>query len=126
LVDMEMERQRVNENGQDFSGTPVSFRNDIGIARASTYQQLTGLYQVGTYPRVYDPVDQVVTPSAYVNTDLDMRGKVGGSTGFFASASTSRQQGAVRFLDGYTRYSGRLNVDHRFSDAVNFSAQTFY
>ncbi|MFL5579019.1 MAG: SusC/RagA family TonB-linked outer membrane protein [Gemmatimonadaceae bacterium] len=126
LVDMDVERRRVNENGQDFSSPPVSFRNDVGIARAANFQQLTGLYQTASWPTVYDPIAQVSKPSAFVNADVDMRGKVGGSTGFFASAGSSRQQGALRYLDGYQRYSGRLNIDHRFSDLVTFSAQTFY
>ena len=126
VIDMDVERRRVNNNVEDHALTPQNFAGDAGISRAANYQALTGSYQVNTFPRVYDPIAAALTPSAFATTDFDVRGKIGGSTGFFASLSSARQQGAVRFLEGFRRYSGRLNIDHRFTDNLNFSAQTFY
>lgn len=127
LVDLEAERRRVNDSPplEDFALPPQNFRYDAGIGRAAGYDQLTGVFQVNQWVKTYDPVGQVVTPSAFTNTNIDVRGRVG-STGVFASVSNFQQQGAVKFLDGYERNSARVNVDHIFTDRLSANVTTYY
>ena len=124
-VDMDEERKRVNDQPADYSLPPQVFRYDAGIARAATYGQLTGLYQVNPWPTTHDPVGQVVSPNGFMSTNVDMRGRVG-MTGVFASVSHFEQQGAVKFLNGYSRNSGRVNLDHNFTDALSAHVNSYY
>jgi len=124
-VDMDEETYRINQNPQDFALPPQNFLYDAGIARAAPYDQLTGVFQVNPWPTQTNPVAQVVTPSAFANTNLDLRGKVG-STGVYASVSNLTQQGAVKFLSGYRRNSARINLDHNFGDRLSASLTSYY
>lgn len=124
-IDWDAEVARINNNGQDFSDPPQQFLRDFGISSAPNYDQLTGVFQTGVWPQMRDPVGELVTPSSYANTNLDMRGRVN-NTSVFASFGNSVQQGAVQFLNGYTRNSMRLNVDHEFTGKLTFSANSFY
>lgn len=126
-VDWDTEVQRMNNSGIANSNPSIPIKNDIGIGNAPTdsYNQLTGLYQVTRWPKMRDPLGTMVTPSAYANTSVDMRGKVS-NTGFYGSIGNSVQQGAIRALGGYKRNSARLNVDQIFSDKLTANLNTFY
>ena len=124
-IDWDQEVIRINNSGQDFSSAPQLFLQDYGIGSAPPYESLTGLYLATPWPHYRDPVSQVVTPSAYANTNLDMRGKVS-NTGVFASISNLTQEGAVEFVDGFVRNSARVNVDQRFSDNMSANINSFY
>lgn len=124
-IDWDKEVQRVNNSGEDFSLPPQLFLRDFGISSAPSYDQLTGVFQVNNWPTMRDPVGQVVSPSAYANTNLDIRGRVN-NTGFFASVGNSTQQGAVRFLSGFTRNGLTLNVDQQFSDKISATFNSRY
>jgi TonB-linked SusC/RagA family outer membrane protein len=124
-IDWDQEVQRVNNSGEDFSLAPQKFMQDYGIASAPPYDQLTGLFLATQWPEYRDPVGQVVTPSVYANTNIDMRGKVN-NTGVYASVSNFTQQGAVKYVDGFVRNSARVNVDQQFSDRLSANINTFY
>ncbi len=124
-IDWDQEVQRINNSGEDFSLPPQLFLRDFGIASAPNYQQLTGQFLVTPWPHNRDPVGQLVTPSAYSNSTLDMRGKVGG-TGVYASVANLSQEGAIRALPGFNRNSARINVDQRFGDRVSGNVNTYY
>jgi TonB-linked SusC/RagA family outer membrane protein len=124
-IDWDTEVQRINNSGEDYSLPPQLFRNDFGIASAPNYDALTGVYQVNTWPVMRDPVGAVVSPSGYMNSNVDMRGKIN-NTSVYGSVGNSIQQGAVAFLTGYRRNSARVNVDQRFSDRISASLNTFY
>lgn len=124
-IDWDQEVQRVNNSGEDFALSPQLFLQDAGISSTPPYESLTGLFQVTKWPHYRDPVGQVVTPSAYSNTNLDLRGKVN-NTGVFASLSNLTQQGAVKFVDGYVRNSARVNVDQQFNDRLSATINSFY
>ncbi len=47
-------------------------------------------------------------------------------TNFHASFTNLQQQGVITGLEGYNRKSARINLDHRVSSAINFSATAFY
>lgn len=127
VVDIAKEAARVNNNGQPIALGAVGFQNDAGIA-----QQPLGKdndeqreFQVGTWPVVYDPVGQAVTPGQHVNNTIDATGRVGG-TSFFASANNYYEQGAIRFLNGTRRSSLRVNVDQNIGEALTFGVRSYY
>ena len=124
-IDWDQEVQRINNSGEDFSLPPQKFLRDFGIAAAPTYGQLTGLYLTTPWQHLRDPVGQVVSPSKYANTNLDMRGKVG-NTGVYASLSNLVQEGAIKFLPGFTRNAARVNVDQRFGDRISANVNSYY
>jgi TonB-linked SusC/RagA family outer membrane protein len=119
------EVQRINNSGVDFSLPPQNFMGDFGISNTPSYDHLTGTYQASVWPIMRDPVKQSVTPSAYANSTIDLRGKLS-NTGVYASVSNFVQQGAVRFLPGFVRNSARVNIDQRFGDKISGSLNTFY
>ena len=125
LINWDDEVQRINNSGEDFSLPPQKFYHDYGIGLAPNYPALTGLYLVTPWPHLRDPVGQAVSPSQYENSNIDMRGKAG-STGVYASISNFVQEGAVKFLPGFTRNSARVNVDQRFSDRVSANINSYY
>jgi TonB-linked SusC/RagA family outer membrane protein len=124
-IDWDTEVQRINNNGEDFSSPPQLFYRDFGIASAPNRDQLVSIFQTVQFPRMRDPVSQVVTPSRYGNTNVDMRGKVN-NTGVYASLSNFVQEGAVKFLPGFTRNSARVNVDQRFGDRISANINSYY
>ena len=119
------EVQRINNSGQDYALPPQLFLRDFGVSSAPNYQALTGLYLTTPWPVMRDPIGQVVTPSAYANTNVDMRGKVAG-TSIFASLSNLKQQGAITFLDGFSRNSARVNIDQRFGDRLSANINSYF
>lgn len=116
---------RINNSGVDFSLPPQQFLQDFGISSTPNYDQATGIFMATPWPIMRDPVSQVVTPNAYANTNIDMRGKVG-NTGVYASVSNFVQQGAIEFLPGFVRNSARVNVDQTFNDRISGSLNSFY
>lgn len=124
-INWDQEVQRINNSGEDFSLPAQLFMGDFGISSAPNYQQLTGLYLTTPWPQMRDPVAQIVTPSGYANTNIDMRGKVA-NTGVFASLSNFKQQGAVTYLQGFARNSARLNIDQRFGDRISGNINSYY
>ncbi|HUQ19168.1 MAG TPA: SusC/RagA family TonB-linked outer membrane protein [Gemmatimonadaceae bacterium] len=124
-IDWDTEVQRINNSGEDFTLPPQSFLRDYFISGAPTYENLTGYFQVNQWPVQRDPIAQAVTPSAYANTNVDMRGKVN-QTGVYASIGNFTQQGAVTYLSGFVRNSARVNVDQRFGDRISANINTFY
>ncbi|HEY3113653.1 MAG TPA: SusC/RagA family TonB-linked outer membrane protein [Gemmatimonadaceae bacterium] len=125
LMDWDKEVQRINNSGEDFSLPPQKFLRDYGIGAAAPYASLTGLFLTTQWPHMRDPVGQLVTPSRYTNSNIDMRGKTG-NTGVYASLSNFAQEGAVKFLPGFTRNSARVNVDQRFGDRVTANVNSYY
>jgi TonB-linked SusC/RagA family outer membrane protein len=124
-IDWDSEVQRINNSGEDFSLPPQAFFQEFDLASAPNYDQLTSQYLVVPWPKMRDPVAQLVTPSAYANTSMDMRGKIN-NTGVYASLGNLTQQGPVQYLGGFIRNSARVNVDQRFGDRVSANINTFY
>jgi len=125
LIDWDQEVQRVNNSGEAYSLAPQLFLYDFGISSAPSYDQLTGMFQVGQWPQMRDPIQGVLTPSAYANTNVDVRGNVN-RTGIYASFGNSVQQGAVQGLGGFRRNSVNAKVDQGFGDKLSATVNTFY
>jgi TonB-linked SusC/RagA family outer membrane protein len=124
-IDWDQEVQRINNSGEDFALTPQQFIGDLGFASAPTYERMTGTYEVSPWPVLRDPVGQLTTSAPYVNSSLDVRAKAN-ETGVFASLGNLTQQGAVRYIGGFTRNSARVNVDQVLGSKVTANINTFY
>ncbi|MDH3369435.1 MAG: SusC/RagA family TonB-linked outer membrane protein, partial [Gemmatimonadota bacterium] len=83
-------------------------------------------FQVDRWPfPTWNGVQQGVDPNVFQSQSLDLTGRVG-ATSFFASASYLDQPGSIRFLDGYNRYSLRLNVDQQVGSMFQLGVRTYY
>lgn len=124
-VDIYAEARRINDNQKVNPESPVNFINDYGIARNPGEQNMRSLYQVNQYPLAGNPVQQALTSGQTINATVDATGRIG-KTNFFASLNQLKQDGAVKFLSGYTRNSVRLNLDHQFGSDVDLQFRTSY
>lgn len=122
-VDIRAETYRINDQGGDFSLPPKLFLNDNGISVVIGQPQARGLYQASQFGQTFNPIRAYLTNGQTANTTVDATGRVG-RTNFFASANNFQQEGAVRFLDGYSRNSIRLNVDQTMANAFSFGVRT--
>ena len=124
-IDWDREVARINNNGQDFSGSPQAFAGEADFAVPPGYDQLTSQFMTTPWPKLRDPVGAMITPGMFANTNIDMRARVG-NTGVYASYGNLVQQGPVQFTGGFQRNSVRVNVDQRFSDRVSANINSFY
>jgi len=124
-IDIYQEAYRINNDGGDFSLSPVSISNDGGIARNPGQLNLRTLFQANEFPKTYNPIQQMVTNGEVINSTIDATGRVG-RTNFFASVNQLRQEGSIVFMPGYTRNSMRLNVDQQLGGNVNVSFRSSY
>lgn len=122
-VDIEAEAFRINDQGDDFALDPKLFLNDYGIGIVINQGAARGLFQSSPFPNTYNPIRAYLTRGQTYNTTLDATGRIG-RTNFFASGNQFRQEGAVRFLRGYTRNAVRLNVDQTMANAFSFGVRT--
>ncbi len=124
-MDLGVEALRIN-NTADVNPLPAqNIDNDAGIARNPGATTLRSLYQVNRYPLAGNPVRQVLTNGQTWNGTVDATGRIG-KTNFFASLNQLRQEGAVKFANGYNRNSVRLNLDHQFGNDVDLQFRTSY
>ncbi len=124
-VDIYQETRRINNNPEPVPLPPVNFTGDAGIARNPGVLNMRSLYQTNQFPLAGNPVRQFLTNGASLNATIDATGRVG-RTNFFASLNQLRNEGAVKFMDGYTRNSIRLNLDHQFGNDVDMQFRTSY
>src|ERR1019366_3052294 len=124
-VDIYAEALRINQGGATFALAPAGFINDCGISTNCGAVRLRGMYQANSYPTTYDVVGQQVTNGPWSNINVDMTGKFG-KANFFPSLGTLRQEGSIRYLDGYRRNSIRLNVDNTLGNNWTLSVRAYY
>ncbi|MFI5208139.1 MAG: SusC/RagA family TonB-linked outer membrane protein, partial [Gemmatimonadales bacterium] len=123
-IDWNTEAARVNNAPGDNALGPVTFPLDPGNGVA--LPALRNAYQAQTYPgRTYNVVHASIDNGAFENSTLDMTGRFNNTT-VFASASGLDQAGSIRYLSGFQRYSGRLNVDQRMGSQWTASLRTYY
>src|SRR5438045_2178514 len=119
------EQARVNNVPGDFAGPPTRFPMDPGST--ITGPPLRQRFQIEPWPgKSYNAVNQMMTPKPFMENTVDMTGRFGTSTRFFASASNRREEGAIRYLNGFTRNSFRINVDQGIGTDWNFAFRTSY
>jgi TonB-linked SusC/RagA family outer membrane protein len=124
-VDFEEEAFRVNDQGGDFALAPRSFIRDYGIGASAPKPELKALFQINHWPKRYDPIAQTITNGQFLNSNVDMTGRFG-NTSYFTSASNLMEEGSVRYLDGYRRTGGRVNVDQQIGEDWNVFVSSFY
>src|SRR5689334_77044 len=127
IVDGVILQGGVNNSFKPIALYAVGFQNDAGIAQQPLGKDIDEQreFQIGTWPVVYDPVGQVVTPGQHVNNSIDATGRVGG-TSFFASGNNYWEQGAIRYLNGVKRSSLRVNIDQNVGEALTFGVRSYY
>jgi TonB-linked SusC/RagA family outer membrane protein len=89
-------------------------------------QILTERFQSDPWPfPTWNGVKQGVDPKPFQQHTVDVTGRVA-ATSFFGSASFVDQPGSIRFLDGYNRYSLRLNVDQQLGEMFQLGVRSYY
>ncbi|HEV7594023.1 MAG TPA: SusC/RagA family TonB-linked outer membrane protein [Gemmatimonadaceae bacterium] len=125
-VDYAAEARRINGQGGDFPLSTFTFPIDPGSGLTSANPALRNQFLVNRWPGAnYDAVSQFVTPKPVLNNSLDMRGKYG-QTSFYASASAFNQGGAIKYLNGLQRTTGRINLDQQISSKWTASLTSYY
>ncbi|HWC73059.1 MAG TPA: TonB-dependent receptor plug domain-containing protein, partial [Gemmatimonadales bacterium] len=123
--DWATEAARINNAPGDFSLNPKGFPIDPGSTISGP--PLRQRFQVQPWPGTqYNAVNQLVTPKPFLENTLDMTGRFGTQTRFFASASNRHEEGAIRFLNGFNRNAFRINVDQGIGADWNLSFRTSY
>ena len=125
IFDFEREALRINGDSELQTLTALGFAREAGISAAPSLAVMKQIFQVEQWRRKYDPIRQLITPGQRTNSTFDAIGRFGG-TSFFGSLNNYWEEGALRGLKGYTRNSGRLNLDQTVGDDWTFGMRTFY
>ncbi len=125
FIDMQAEAQRINDVASPQALNPQGFLYDFGIAANPGRYRMLNMFQSTAFPQSYNQIEQATKTDQFMTANVDLRGKVN-STGFYGSASRTRQAGAFKFLRGYERNSGRLNLDQLIGSKMTLTATTFY
>ena len=125
------EQARINNQPGDFAGSPKGFPIDPGSTLSATAPGYSGdprreRFQIAPWPGTnYNAVAQTVDPHVYASNSVDLRGGYG-STRYYASAASISEPGAIRYLQGFRRYSFRANVDQAIGSQWNIGLRTAY
>ena len=110
-IDYAAEVARINGNSDPVALGPYTFPQDPGSGYANR-PELRNSFQIDQWPGMnYDAIGQFVQPKPYKSQNLELRGK-NGPNSMFASGSYVTQGGAIKFLEGFQRATGRLNASH--------------
>jgi TonB-linked SusC/RagA family outer membrane protein len=122
-VEWMKEIMRINNVNADTVRTPQVLQwSSPGLSGGD----LQNVYQAGIWPgRYYDSFAQVATNNPFTLNSLDASGRMG-QMRFYASASHSDNQGAVKGLDGQQHTRGRVNLDFNPWNSVTFQVSTMY
>lgn len=72
-----------------------------------------------------DPVDSFFRPGSLVNNTVTL-GQNTTSTNFFLSFNSTNETGVLREHDGYERFSGKLNLDHRLRSDLQLGVSAYH
>lgn len=111
-IDWATELARINGHPEDTVATPASLVVDP--TRPMTTELLANRFQVTPWPgRTYNHSRQALARSGAVSrSEVDWAGPLG-DLDVHGSLSLLTQPGALRFVEGYRRYTARLNVGRR-------------
>jgi TonB-linked SusC/RagA family outer membrane protein len=118
------EAARINNEPGLYALQPAIFGFDPGGSTSG--QVLRNNFQAKLFPgRTYNAINQVVQPKSFTTDNVDMTGRFG-ATQFYASGSFTQQGGAFRYLNGYNRWTARVNVDQRVGSQWSVGVRTYY
>jgi len=87
---------------------------------------LTVAFQDKPYPvELYDNIGAITRPGNYMNNSLSVMGNTP-STNFAVTATNNIEQGSLVGNKGYERNSFRVNLDHRFMDALSLAVSMYH
>ena len=125
-IDYVKEAYRINDQAGDFSLSTFTFPIDPGSGLVAANPALRNQFLVNRWPGAnYDAVSQFVRPKPVMNNSVDMRGKYG-QTSFYASASNLDQGGSIKYLNGFQRTTGRINLDQQIGSRWTASLTSYY
>jgi TonB-linked SusC/RagA family outer membrane protein len=118
---------RINDQSTQFVLDPVgTFPVDPGSALSGSDLTLRDGFLTRQWPgQNYDAVAQFARPKPVINNNVDMRGRFG-KTAFFASVNGFDQGGTMKYLTGFQRTSGRLNIDQQIGTRWSASLTSYY
>jgi TonB-linked SusC/RagA family outer membrane protein len=123
--DYHTEQARINNAPGDFALSPKGFPIDPGSTIAGS--PLRQRFQIEPWPGTsYNAVNEMMTPKPFMENSVDLTGRFGTATRFFASADNRREEGAIRYLQGFTREAFRINVDQGIGTDWNLAFRTSY
>jgi TonB-linked SusC/RagA family outer membrane protein len=125
VFDFEREALRINGDADLQTLTALGFEREAGISSAPSAGMLRQTFQSETWPRIYNPIRQLITPGQRTNNTIDASGRFGG-TSFFGSLNNYWEEGAMEGLRGYTRNAGRLNLDQTVGEDWTFGMRMYY
>ena len=125
-INYQSEVFRINNYPDVFALSPLSsFPIDPGstISKTTAGNPLRNMFQNERWPGTnYDAIEQFAEPKPFWQQNVDMRGR-SGNTSFYASANAYDEGGSIKYLDGFQRQSGRVNLDHTHGDwTLNFTS----
>jgi TonB-linked SusC/RagA family outer membrane protein len=120
------EVERINNSADAFALSPVSsFPIDPGstLSKTTAGNPLRNMFENERWPGTnYDAIEQFADPRPFWQQNIDARGR-SGNTSFYVSGNAYSEGGAIKYLDGFQRQSGRLNLDHsRGNWTLNFTS----
>ena len=77
------------------------------------------------YPQLFDQQALFFDPGNFATNTLSI-GSSDRQTNYFFSLNHTKQSGTIPLLDGYTRQSVRLNIDHKINDFLKLKISNYY
>lgn len=116
-------RYLVNDDGQyiDADGNPVSDDRSARVIALDDIQDRaypTRLYRDSNLRELYNP-GQFFTSNVTLSQNFE-------NTNYAISFNRYKEAGALRGNDGYERYNGKVNVDHRLADNFSLSLSAYH
>ncbi len=119
------EARRVNNVPTAAAGVAPGFPVDPGSNIGGNV--LRQRFQLAPWPGTsYNAVNQTVTPNPFASNSIDLTGRVGTGTRFYASATNLNEEGAIAFLNGFDRSSFRATVDQVIGTQWNIGVTAAY
>jgi TonB-linked SusC/RagA family outer membrane protein len=108
----------------------TSYANALGqpVARAQRFtpSNVNQQFMDKPYPGpVFDNLTTILRPGNYQSYNVAVQQNTS-STNFSVSLNRREEQGAVEGNDGFELTTFRVNLDHRFEDALTLTVSTFY
>ena len=100
------------------TGNPTTSRTNRGLA--------ADRFQDNEYPgQTFDNIARFFNPGSFQTHSINLS-QNGQASNFLVSGNQKHESGTLAGDDGFTQRSGRVNLDHRFTDRINFSISGFH